>query len=103
MNGSEGALHPSFIPALRLLRKRRFDLFVDMRPYFPSAWLLGILSGAKLRAGFGLRGMADTFHIILPYSSSKRLGQLYLDALPSITSVGLTYSKPILPIDSTPC
>ena len=85
------------VPALRLLRKRRFDLFVDMRPYFPCAWLLAILSGAKLRAGFGLRGMADTFHIILPYSISKRLGQLYLDALPNITGAGLRYTKPILP------
>jgi ADP-heptose:LPS heptosyltransferase len=85
------------VPALRLLRKRRFDLFVDMRPYFPCAWLLAMLSGAKLRAGFGLRGMADTFHIIVPYSMSKRLGQLYLDALPSITGTGLTYRKPILP------
>jgi heptosyltransferase-3 len=85
------------VPALRLLRKRRLDLFVDMRPYFPCAWLLALLSGAKLRAGFGLRGMADTFHIIVPYSMSKRLGQLYLDALPSITGVGLIYRKPILP------
>jgi ADP-heptose:LPS heptosyltransferase len=84
-------------PALRLLRKRRFDLFVDMRPYFPCAWLLAILSGAKLRAGFGLRGMADTFHFVVPYSMSKRLGQLYLDALPSITGAGLIYRKPILP------
>ena len=83
--------------ALRLLRRRRFDLFVDMRPYFPCAWLLGMLSGAKLRAGFGLRGMADTFHTIVPYSMSKRLGQLYLDALPSITGTGLIYKKPILP------
>jgi ADP-heptose:LPS heptosyltransferase len=85
------------VPALRLLRSRQIDLFVDMRPYFPSAWLLAILSGAKLRAGFGLRGMADTFHIILPYSISKRLGQLYLDALPNITGTGLRYTKPILP------
>jgi ADP-heptose:LPS heptosyltransferase len=85
------------VPALRLLRKRRFDLFVDMRPYFPCAWLLAMLSGAKLRAGFGLRGMADTFHIIVPYSMSKRLGQLYLDALPSLTGAGLIYKKPILP------
>jgi ADP-heptose:LPS heptosyltransferase len=85
------------VSALRLLRKHRFDLFVDMRPYFPCAWLLGILSGARLRAGFGLRGMADTFHIIVPYSISKRLGQLYLDALPSITGAGLIYRKPILP------
>ena len=83
--------------ALRLLRKRRFDLFVDMRPYFPCAWLLAVLSGAKVRAGFGLRGMADAFHIILPYSASKRLGQIYLDALPSITGAGLIYKKPILP------
>jgi ADP-heptose:LPS heptosyltransferase len=85
------------VPALRLLRQRRFDLFVDMRPYFPCAWLLAMLSGAKLRAGFGLRGMADTFHIIVPYSMSKRLGQLYLNALPSITGPGLIYRKPILP------
>ena len=85
------------VPALRLLRKRHFDLFVDMRPYFPCAWLLAMLSGAKLRAGFGLRGMADTFHIIVPYSMSKRLGQLYLDALPSITGAGQLYRKPILP------
>ena len=83
--------------ASRLLRRRHFDLFVDMRPYFPCAWLLAILSGAKLRAGFGLRGMADSFHIILPYSISKRLGQLYLAALPSITGAGLIYKKPILP------
>ena len=41
--------------------------------------------------------MADTFHIIVPYSMSKRLGQLYLDALPSITGAGLIYKKPILP------
>ena len=41
--------------------------------------------------------MADTFHIIVPYSMSKRLGQLYLDALPSITGAGLIYRKPILP------
>jgi ADP-heptose:LPS heptosyltransferase len=68
-----------------------------MRPYFPCAWLLAMLSGAKLRAGFGLRGMADTFHIIVPYSMSKRLGQLYLDALPSLTGAGLIYKKPILP------
>jgi ADP-heptose:LPS heptosyltransferase len=85
------------VSALRLLRKHRFDLFVDMRPYFPCAWFLAMLSGAKLRAGFGLRGMADTFHIIVPYSISKRLGQLYLDALPSITGAGLIYRKPILP------
>jgi ADP-heptose:LPS heptosyltransferase len=85
------------VPALRMLRRRRFDLFVDMRPYFPCAWFLAMLSGAKLRAGFGLRGMADTFHIIVPYSMSKRLGQLYLDALPSITGAGLIYRKPILP------
>jgi ADP-heptose:LPS heptosyltransferase len=85
------------VPALRLLRKRHFDLFLDMRPYSPSAWLLAILSGAKLRAGYGLRGMADTFHIILPYSISKRLGQLYLDALPSLTGSGLKYTKPVLP------
>ena len=89
------------VSALRLLRKRRFDLFVDMRPYFPCAWLLAILSGAKVRAGFGLRGMADTFHIILPYSTSKRLGQIYLDALPSITGAGLIYEKPILPSTRT--
>jgi ADP-heptose:LPS heptosyltransferase len=86
-----------FVPAMRLLRKRRLDLFVDMRPYFPCAWLLAVLSGAKLRAGFGLRGMADTFHIIVPFSMSKRLGQLYLDALPSLTGAGLIYRKPILP------
>jgi ADP-heptose:LPS heptosyltransferase len=83
--------------ASQLLRKRRFDLFVDMRPYFPCAWLLAILSGAKVRAGFGLRGMSDAFHFILPYSANKRLGQIYLDALPSITGAGLIYEKPILP------
>ena len=81
------------VPAWRLLRKRRFDLFVDMRPYFPCAWLLAILSGAKVRAGFGLRGMSDAFHFILPYSASKRLGQIYLDALPSITGAGLIYGN----------
>ena len=85
--------------ASRLLRKRRFDLFVDMRPYFPCAWLLAVLSGAKVRAGFGLRGMSDAFHFILPYSASKRLGQIYLDALPSITGAGLIYERPILPSD----
>ena len=83
--------------AWRLLRRRRFDLFVDMRPYFPCAWLLAVLSGAKVRAGFGLRGMSDAFHFILPYSASKRLGQIYLDALPSITGAGLIYERPILP------
>jgi hypothetical protein len=79
----------------------RFDLFVDMRPYFPCAWLLAVLSGAKVRAGFGLRGMSDAFHFILPYSASKRLGQIYLDALPSITGAGLIYERPILPSTRT--
>jgi ADP-heptose:LPS heptosyltransferase len=87
--------------AWRLLRKRRFDLFVDMRPYFPCAWLLAILSGAKVRAGFGLRGMSDSFHVILPYSANKRLGQIYLEAIPSITGAGLIYEKPILPSTRT--
>ena len=87
--------------ASRLLRKRRFDLFVDMRPYFPCAWLLAVLSGAKVRAGFGLRGMSDAFHFILPYSASKPLGQIYLDALPSITGAGLIYERPILPATGT--
>jgi ADP-heptose:LPS heptosyltransferase len=87
--------------ASRLLRKRHFDLFVDMRPYFPCAWLLAILSGAKVRAGFGLRGMSDTFHVILPYSANQRLGQIYLEALPSITGAGLIYEKPILPSTRT--
>jgi ADP-heptose:LPS heptosyltransferase len=85
------------VAAVRLLRKRHLDLFVDMRPYFPCAWLLAVLSGAKLRAGFGLRGMADSFHVVLPYSMTKRLGQLYLDAFPSITGAGLLYKKPVLP------
>ena len=54
-----------------------------------------------MRVGFGLRGMSDAFHVILPYSPSKRLGQIYLDALPSITGAGLIYEEPILPSTGT--
>lgn len=85
-----------FLEVALRLRQRSLDLFIDLRIHSPNAWLLAILSRARFRCGFGLRGMSSIYHAILPYSSRKSFPQLYLDCLPGLVHRALPYTRPVL-------
>lgn len=79
------------------LRARNPDLFIEMRPFSPNAWKLGVASRAKYRVGFGLRGMAFTYHYLVPYDFERTYGQLFLDAVNHLAGMSEEYLSPDLP------
>ena len=87
----------TFIPAARKLRAKKLDAFFDLRPWSPNAWLLAHLSRAKLRVGYGLRGMACVYNCIPDYSAEKSAGQTHLDALRVLTGENHAFTGPSLP------
>jgi ADP-heptose:LPS heptosyltransferase len=87
----------TLVSAARKLRVKKLDAFFDLRPWSPNAWLLAHLSRAKLRVGYGLRGMADVYNCIPAYSAEKSTGQTHLDALQVLTGENYAFIAPVLP------
>jgi len=83
--------------AISLLRKKELDLFLDLRPFSPNSWSIGFYSGAKYRAGFGLRGMSFTYHRLIAFDDRKSMGQLFLDEVCAARSEKVEYLRPCLP------
>ncbi len=80
----------------RTFKDRSLDLFIDLRIHSPNAWHLGIMTGAKYRLGFGLRGMSGSYHGLLKHNSLQSVPQVYLDCLPKNQRRSAIYLKPIL-------
>ena len=83
--------------ALPILRQKQLDLFFDLRAFSPNAWSLARASNARFRMGFGLRGMAFTYHQLIAFDFGKPMGQLYLNAVGGLGGVSATYRGPELP------
>jgi ADP-heptose:LPS heptosyltransferase len=83
--------------AARKLRVKKLDVFFDLRPWSPNAWLLAHLSCARLRVGYGLRGMADVYNYIPAFPAEKSIGQIHLDALQVFTEKKCVFTGPVLP------
>jgi ADP-heptose:LPS heptosyltransferase len=87
----------TLVSAARKLRVKKLDAFFDLRPWSPNAWLLAHLSRAKLRVGYGLRGMADVYNCIPAFSAEKSTGQTHLEALQVLTGKNYVFAAPVLP------
>ncbi len=87
----------TFAQAFHRLQEKNLDLFFDLRIFSPNAWRLARASRARIRLGFGLRGMAFTYHRLLPFAPGKTSGQLYLDAVGLLGGGASGYRGPELP------
>ena len=81
----------------RLLRAKNLDAFFDLRPWSPNAWLLAHLSRAKLRVGYGLRGMSGVYNHLPAFSTETSTGQNHLNVLQAFTGKNFVFAAPVLP------
>lgn len=68
---------------LRSLRKRRFDLAIDLFGN-PRSALLTLATGARYRVGFDVRGRGRAYNVKIRRSGSRRVVDAYLDAVRTI-------------------
>lgn len=68
---------------LRSLRKRRFDLTVDLFGN-PRSALLTLATGARYRVGYDVRGRGRAYNVRIRRSASLRVVDAYLDAVRTI-------------------
>ena len=87
--------------AIRTLRRKKIDLFLDLRAFSPNSWSIGSFSRARYRVGFGLRGMAFTYHHLIPFDDRKPMGQLFLDSLTCLVDEIPVYAGPNIPSAET--
>ena len=72
--------HARFI---RSLRKRRFDLAIDLFGN-PRSALLTLATGARYRVGYDVRGRGRAYNVKIRRSASLRVVDAYLDAVRTI-------------------
>ncbi len=65
---------------LRSLRKRRFDLAIDLFGN-PRSALLTLATGARYRVGYDVRGRGRAYNVKIRRSASIRVVDAYLDAV----------------------
>lgn len=68
---------------LRDLRKRRFDLAIDLLGN-PRSALLTLATGARYRVGYDVRGRGLAYNVKIRRSASLRVVDAYLDAVRTI-------------------
>ncbi len=68
---------------LRDLRKRRFDLAIDLFGN-PRSALLTLATGARYRVGYDVRGRGRAYNVKIRRSASQRVSDAYLDAVRTI-------------------
>ncbi|MDE2824867.1 MAG: glycosyltransferase family 9 protein [Gemmatimonadota bacterium] len=68
---------------LRDLRKRRFDLVIDLFGN-PRSALLTLATGARLRVGYDVRGRGAAYNVKIRRSDALRVVDAYLDAVRTI-------------------
>lgn len=68
---------------LRALRKRRFDLVIDLFGN-PRSALLTLATGARYRVGYDVRGRGAAYNVKIRRSASLRVVDAYLDAVRTI-------------------
>lgn len=68
---------------LRSLRKRRFDLSIDLFGN-PRSALLTLATGARYRVGYDVRGRGRAYNVKIRRSESRRVLDAYLDAVRTI-------------------
>lgn len=68
---------------LRALRKRRFDLAIDLLGN-PRSALLTLATGARYRVGYDVRGRGRAYNVKIRRSASLRVVDAYLDAVRTI-------------------
>ena len=68
---------------LRALRKRRFDLVIDLFGN-PRSALLTLATGARYRVGYDVRGRGAAYNVKIGRSASLRVVDAYLDAVRTI-------------------
>lgn len=68
---------------LRDLRKRRFDLVIDLFGN-PRSALLTLATGARYRVGYDVRGRGAAYNVKIRRSASLRVVDAYLDAVRTI-------------------
>lgn len=68
---------------LRSLRKRRFDLAIDLFGN-PRSALLTLATGARYRVGYDVRGRGRAYNVKIRRSASLRVVDAYLDAVRTI-------------------
>lgn len=68
---------------LRSLRRRRFDLAIDLFGN-PRSALLTLATGARYRVGYDVRGRSRAYNVRISRSASLRVVDAYLDAVRTI-------------------
>lgn len=68
---------------LSALRKRRFDLAIDLFGN-PRSALLTLATGARYRVGYDVRGRGTAYNVKIRRSASLRVADAYLDAVRTI-------------------
>jgi ADP-heptose:LPS heptosyltransferase len=81
----------TFWSALAEVRKAKFDIAIDLRPYTPNALLLFRLANIPKRSGFPLRGKAFTLHCAFSYDPRIAIGENFQRALPRLGLIPASY------------